>query len=186
MTLIDTIEVVASGAGSGQVNGPVTSVTFGPAGDGKRNPTLSTNKRYILTGVWKKDTAVVVFLELRPNAASADRRVTRISSDDGGAVAAAPDNLLTLGATDTSFTATTALGFRAEFDIRNTGQSRPFFAISGYIDDPGTERAGMRTVGGGYTDTASAITSLVIQSSVALQIDVGSLFELYEEDIFLP
>lgn len=66
--LIDTIEIVASGAGVGQLNGTQDLVSFGAAGDGKTKVAVNGNvdKRYFFDIEWVKP-ATDTWLTINPN-----------------------------------------------------------------------------------------------------------------------
>lgn len=182
--LIDTIEIVSSITGQGQVVGPVTSVTFGQTGDGKKQARLSDTKRYMITGLWKRNISTGVDLHIRPNNDSTNVRHSRMRSIDGSTppTGDAQDNLL-IGDYDATFDADAQTSFRVWLDPRITGLSRPWYGWFSIVDE--TPDGALWVLGGGWTDVSTALESMTIIATVADEIDVGSRFELYEEIVTL-
>lgn len=187
MRLVDTIRVVTSASKQGEVTGPVTSADFGASGDGESQHALLSTKRYKIAGTWKRASSGTVFLDFQPNAdaSSANYRQCRVGSNDGISVFGAAESRsgLTMALVDSLYApATTATGFETIFDPRITGLPRPYSSDQKSIDSVGPN-AFLIEYSGGWLDLISELTSLRVITSVASDIDVNTLIELYEEDL---
>lgn len=178
-TLIDTIRVVSSGAGQGEVNGPVTSVTFGAAGDGFAQAAIdgTNRKEYQIRGIVRA-VQNSLSLSVRPNNDTADSFMIGIN----GAATVSAFSLTELHILGGGLTQPITAMFEFNFWSED-GVIRPYLSFAGGRED-GTSTAlndyRIRTNGGSYEGTATVLSSLVVVGSPASGIGANSYFRLYE------
>jgi hypothetical protein len=169
--LVDIIEVGAA----------TQSVSFGAGGDGNLGTALNGDEDglYLIEGLWVKGVAATTFIRLEPNGLGTDQEITRVAWENGISQGSAQAADLDLAVVDTSFTIGAVIAFSALFYAKS-GTFRPLrsqqFAVDTGIQSSLTFSAG------GWTDTASVVTSLDIVADQAGGIDANSVFRLYKLD----
>ena len=180
LTLIDTIEVVASSPGTGQVT-PTDTVTFGAAGDGSQAATIDglSKKFYIIEGVIYSAATNPTFV-CEPNGGSTDQRTHTIQGSSTAAVFTS--STLHIGGITSSSATTTS--FRLML-LSENGVIRPYQCFAGTrVDGTSTSGNNYRTrfTTGTWYDTSATLSSIDIVASAggATTFGAGSYFRLYE------
>lgn len=181
LLLIDTIEIVASGAGLGQLNGPVTSVRFGPNtenGQGFQRAVLSTRTGdLVLVCDFVYGVTGALGFNVEPNGSASNQGRYLVLGDGTGAVTDA------FGADIQISGATLNVGTvgLATFELStNRIVNRPFVSRFGLRQTGGVAAQGRSGVQGGTWEDTSTINFLDIRATIANGIGVGSLLSLYE------
>lgn len=183
--LIDTIEVVSSGAGTGQLNGPVTSVLFGATGDGfSKTPINGTDlDEYIIHG---KINLVVsgtdVGYRINSDDTLADRYGIGVGAGDGQGSTVSSGQVQRMNLWDYGMTQPITASFRLSIWPED-GLERAMLSFSSGQED-GTPASinnqDFTFAVGFYTDTVTVFDSIQILAGTADSIGAGSYFRLYK------
>lgn len=161
---MDSIEVTGAA---------VQTVTFGIGGDGALARVLDgdVDEEYVLTGTIKNNGGAPCTIELRPNGISTGQETERVVAS----------NAVISGTTTTTlqlFSTSEEEGtFEASFHAK-TGVERGHF--SRYVThDTGATGVAYVTLGGGWDDNSTQVTTLDLRAAGGTHIGIGSKFFLY-------
>jgi len=164
LEFLDRIEVTAN----------TTSVTFGATGNGQLLRALDgdVDEEYVCRYRFVKNGNPVY--SLQPNGIATGQSFEAVVSAGGVASASALTELRITGAS------VGAEEYHGEFRLHaKTGRPRRFKTADTGIDTSSFDVSFYVNGGGAWSDTSTNVTSLVIASSLASGIGIGSTFELY-------